>query len=137
MFESGNSTAVTERFTSDCIRTIAPASFMRQLGLPGDYKQDSFEFEQAMTYQLPALDAVSTTLRDFVIDAPNHKGSMHISHELKVKGQDETFIVENMSIMYFTEDGAKVCKILMFTDPLETLRYQTANAKVLKTLTST
>ncbi|KAK3376282.1 hypothetical protein B0T24DRAFT_665277 [Lasiosphaeria ovina] len=108
--------------TDDCTFAIAPASFLRDNGMPADHKLTNEQRAGHMKSQFPAMDHAESESVQAVIDAHAKTAVVQKrNHITLVNGKSIT--TECAVFLWFTDDGTKVKKIVQFTDTAETKKY--------------
>ncbi|KAM0238319.1 hypothetical protein ACHAP5_008724 [Fusarium lateritium] len=125
---------VSATLADNCRRIIAPASFMRSMGIPAEMIEvgSSNElYEQNFAMQLPLIDWTTCTIHDTSFDTERRKATVHLTHRIQLHGVKEEFAVENLILLDLDESGRKIEKILEFTDVAESKRYMGALQELL------
>jgi hypothetical protein len=125
---------VSATLADDCRRLIAPASFMRSMGIPVEMIEAGSSnelYEQNFAMQLPLIDWTACTIHDTSFDPEKRKATVHLTHRIQLHGVKEEFAVENLILLDLDESGRKIKKILEFTDVAESKRYMGALQELL------
>ncbi|KAH7184901.1 uncharacterized protein B0J16DRAFT_340633 [Fusarium flagelliforme] len=120
---------VSAILANNCRRFIAPASFMKSMGLPDELaKQGSSNemYEQQFSIQIPFVESTSCDVHDIALDQQKMKATVHLTHRIKPVGVEEEFLIENMILLDFDKEGGKIEKIVEFTDVAESMKYMQA-----------
>jgi hypothetical protein len=120
---------VSIALADNCRRLIAPASFMKSMGLPDEMiKQGSSNevYEQQFSMQMPFVESTSCKIHDISLDQQNLKATVHLTHQIRLFGVEEDFFIENLILLDFDEKGERIEKILEFTDAVESMKYMKA-----------
>ncbi|CAG7558215.1 unnamed protein product [Fusarium equiseti] len=124
--QTKNPKLVSATLANNCRRFIAPASFMKAMGLPDELaKQGSPNdmYEQHFSMQIPFVESTSCDVHDIALDQQKMKATVHLTHRIKPMGILEEFFVENMILLDFDKEGEKIVKIVEFTDVAESMKY--------------
>ncbi|KAM0213267.1 hypothetical protein ACHAQI_004310 [Fusarium lateritium] len=125
---------VSATLADNCRRIIAPASFMRSMGIPAEMIEAGSSnelYEQNFSMQLPLIDWTTCTIHDTSFDAERRKATVHLTHRIQLHGMKEEFAVENLILLDLDESGRRIEKILEFTDVAESKRYMGALQELL------
>ncbi|CAF3605502.1 unnamed protein product [Fusarium graminearum] len=120
---------VSTTLADNCRRHIAPASFMKSMGLPDELaKQGSSNetYEQQFATQMPFVESTSCNVHDISLDQHNLKATVHLTHQINLLGTEKDFFIENMILLDFDKQGERIEKIVEFTDVVESVKYMQA-----------
>jgi len=126
---------ISSTLDPSCLRYIRPISLLRKLGAPVDFGFDVATFEKAMEGEMPVFRTKSVAISDVSIDtmAKTAAATTVYANRL-IDGQE--FDLQFSWHVSFTEDGAKVAKIVQWCDAIEFPIYQTAQNVLLEKLKS-
>ncbi|KAF4447234.1 HET-domain-containing protein [Fusarium austroafricanum] len=117
---------VSVTLADDCRRFIVPASFMVEMGLPKPMIEAGSPndlYEQHFGMQLPFIESTSCKIHDTAFDSQKKKATVHLTHQIKLFGVEEEYLVENMILLDLDQSGEKIQKIVEFTDVSESKKY--------------
>ncbi|KAF9771679.1 hypothetical protein IL306_010687 [Fusarium sp. DS 682] len=124
--QAKNPKLVSVTLADNCRRYIAPVSFMRSMGLPENVIEAGSSnelYEQNFAMQLPLIEQTSCELHENSFDPEKMKATVHLTHQIRLFGNEEEYFIENLILLDLDERGEKIVKILEFTDVLESKRY--------------
>ncbi|KAM0351199.1 hypothetical protein HYE67_001370 [Fusarium culmorum] len=120
---------VSSTLANNCRRHMAPASFMKSMGLPDELaKQGSSNetYEQQFAMQMPFVESTLCNIHDISLDQQDLKATVHLTHQIKLLGMEEKNFIENMILLDFDKQGERIEKIVEFTDVMESMKYMQA-----------
>ncbi|KAF4338317.1 hypothetical protein FBEOM_7782 [Fusarium beomiforme] len=125
---------VSATLADNCRRFIAPVSFMKSMGLPDSVIQAGSSnelYEQNFAMQIPLIQQTSCKVHDTSFDPEKKKATVHLTHQIRLFGNEEEYSIENLIILDLDEKGEKIVKIVEFTDAVESKRYMAAVQQVM------
>ncbi|KAH6639883.1 hypothetical protein C7974DRAFT_389351 [Boeremia exigua] len=132
-FEDGgnqnDSSLVNRDVTASCTRHFLPASVAKAFGFPVDFSFDTATFEQAFAKDIKVLSFKSNVISNLVIDTETLRASFTSFAEVEVKKTGESYSVEQAWVLYLTEDGLKVSKVIEFCDKDALLKMASASTQ--------
>jgi ketosteroid isomerase-like protein len=109
--------------TTDCTRSLRPASFLQEMGMPVDAVMSNEMFLAHFESLIAFMGSATTTLLDSVVDAPGRRAVIHITHHVNMADGENDATLENAIFLHFTEDGSKINKIVEYADSIATKRF--------------
>jgi hypothetical protein len=119
---SKDASVLSQTLSPDCVRGIAPLSFLKALNAEALGAESNAQYETRMAGELQLTESARTELREVVVDVVAKKASAHVAHYCKLMGKDE-FLLEFVWFFQFTEDGSRITKISEFIDTAECFKY--------------
>jgi len=115
---------ILRTLTADHTRRMAPASFLRALGIPVDTALTNDQIAAHFGGQLPVIADGRTELRGApVVDATARRAALHIVNHIRLQGAEDVIVLENTWFLDFTEDGKHICRSWEMADSAEAKRY--------------
>lgn len=130
-FEEGgarNDASIINRdVTADCTRHLIPASVPQAFGLPTDFSFDTTSFQEAYAKDIKVLSFKNNIMSNLVIDTEARRAAFTSCAEVEPH-EGESYTVEQAWVLYLTEDGSKIKKVIEFCDKDAILRMANASA---------
>jgi hypothetical protein len=118
-FEEGSTqqdaSIINRDVTPDCTRHMLPSSILSAFSLPSDFAFDTTTFQQTFAKDIKVLKFKNNILSNLVIDTEARRAAFTSVAEVHVNGGD-VYSAEQAWVLYFTEDGTKVEKVIEFCD---------------------
>lgn len=127
---ANDASIVSAMLDPSCIRYIRPTSILTKLGAPADFSFDVATYEKTLASEMSVFKCKSVEISDVSIDTVTKKAaatSVYVN-EL-VDGR--AFRLEFGWHVNFTEDGAKITRIVEWCDGIEFLRFQAGQNELL------
>lgn len=118
-FEEGssqqNASLINRDVTTDCTRTMLPASVPQAFGLPANFAFNTTQFQEAFAKDIKVLKFKNNVISNLVIDTEARRAAFTSNAEVH-PNSGEWYSCEQAWILYFNEDGSKVNKVIEFCD---------------------
>ncbi|TDZ33884.1 hypothetical protein C8035_v000596 [Colletotrichum spinosum] len=121
--EHNDPSFISRALAPECIRYIAPVSFLTAMGAPTDFTFDVKSYQAQFAKELPVQGVNKTEINDIIIDAVGRKASASTVFHGKYSSS-EKLKLEFAWFLDFNEDGTKVTRILEWLDTTEALKFQ-------------
>lgn len=99
----------------DCLRTTAPAAFVRSVGQDPAATMDNEVYAEHMAGQLAIMEDGRCVILSTCVDTAKKSAVARVEHHCKLPGKD-SLCVEFCWFLDFTEDGKAIKKIVQFVD---------------------
>jgi hypothetical protein len=118
-FEEGSTNQDASLINRDvipsCTRHMLPSSILRAFSLPSDFAFDNTTFQATFAKDIKVLKFKNNIMGNLVIDTETRRAAFTSVAEVHVNG-GEVYAAEQAWVLYFTEDGTKVEKVIEFCD---------------------
>jgi len=125
-----DATKLSTVLTPDCLRTIAPLTFLNAIGAPADLALDNKTYEESYAGELAvawgkSLDEVANVVID--VEARTAAATTVYTNEFSDGGE---FRFEFAWFLKFNEDGTAIERVLEWVDSAGTVKYHAKIAEL-------
>ncbi|KAK0744620.1 hypothetical protein B0T21DRAFT_358079 [Apiosordaria backusii] len=116
-----NPSLVSSVLSSDCLRFIAPASFLASIGAPPDFAFDVATWEAQYANEAGFIGTKSVDITHLVVDPETKTGAartVYIDDLNLANGEKEEVRLDVSWFVSFSEDGEKITKVTEVLDGL-------------------
>ncbi|TQN64369.1 hypothetical protein CSHISOI_11052 [Colletotrichum shisoi] len=118
---------INRNVTADCTRHLFPSSVPKALGLPADFSIDNAAFQEVFAKDIKFLKFHNRVMSNLVIDSEERRAAFTGVSEVFVVNSGESYPFECSFVLYLTEDGSKIRKVVEFLDKDGMMKIATAS----------